>query len=110
MSASGPPRRPRGGRNRRVCQPPAHMRIAMLLHKSVEFDSRVRREASALAGAGHDVAVLELTPVAGGAASLDGFMRRSVLPAAWLRRRLPFNLYRMVFFVTFVRGIVRARP
>jgi glycosyltransferase involved in cell wall biosynthesis len=44
------------------------MRIAMLLHKSVEFDSRVRREAAALAAAGHEVVVLELAPVPAGGA------------------------------------------
>ena len=38
----------------------------MLLHKSVEHDSRVRREAPALAEAGHEVAVLELEPPARG--------------------------------------------
>lgn len=81
----------------------------MLLHKSVVFDSRVRREARTLAGAGHDVRVLELAPVAEGA-SLDGFRRISVLPSAALRRRLPFHLYRVAFLLEFVRGIVRVRP
>jgi glycosyltransferase involved in cell wall biosynthesis len=87
----------------------------MLLHKSVQFDSRVRREASALAAAGHEVTVLELASVpgdegAGGSARLDGFMRRSVLPPAWLRRRLPFHLYRFAFLWWFVVGIRRLRP
>jgi glycosyltransferase involved in cell wall biosynthesis len=86
------------------------MRIAMLLHKSVEFDSRVRREANALAEAGHQVVVLELAAVPPSAAILDGFARQSVSPPAWLRRRLPFNLYRLAFFASFVRGIVRVRP
>jgi glycosyltransferase involved in cell wall biosynthesis len=86
------------------------MRIAMLLHKSVEFDSRVRREAGALAEAGHEVVVLELAEVAPTGATLDGFARRSVSPPAWLRRRLPFNLYRVAFLIYFVRGIVRAVP
>jgi glycosyltransferase involved in cell wall biosynthesis len=36
------------------------MRIVMLLHKSAEFDSRVRREAGALADAGHEVVVVHL--------------------------------------------------
>jgi glycosyltransferase involved in cell wall biosynthesis len=81
----------------------------MLLHKSVEFDSRVRREASALAAAGHRVTVLELAAVAG-ATRLDGFERRSVLPPAWMRRRLPFHLYRVAFLVWFVWGVVRLRP
>jgi glycosyltransferase involved in cell wall biosynthesis len=86
------------------------MRIAMLLHKSVEFDSRVRREASALADAGHDVVVLELASVPRGATSLEGFRRRSVLPPARLRRWLPFHLYRIAFLFWFIGGIVRERP
>jgi glycosyltransferase involved in cell wall biosynthesis len=86
------------------------MHIAMLLHKSVEHDSRVRREAGALARAGHRVSVLELAPVPGGAAALEGFERRSCLPPAWVRRRLPLHLYRLVFLVAFVRALVRLRP
>ena len=86
------------------------MRIAMLLHKSVEFDSRVRREASALAAAGHEVVVLELAPVPAGSATLDGFARRSVLPSPAMRRRLPFHLYRIAFLAQFVRALVGVRP
>jgi glycosyltransferase involved in cell wall biosynthesis len=82
----------------------------MLLHKSVEFDSRVRREASALAQAGHEVTVLELAAVPAQARTMDGFARRSVLPRAWLRRRLPFNLYRAAFLWCFVAEIRRVRP
>jgi glycosyltransferase involved in cell wall biosynthesis len=82
----------------------------MLLHKSVEFDSRVRREASSLAGAGHEVIVLELAPVAGDGRRMDGFERRSVLPPAALRRWLPFQLYRIGFLISFVGGVIRARP
>ncbi|HME01563.1 MAG TPA: glycosyltransferase [Solirubrobacteraceae bacterium] len=85
------------------------MRIAMLLHKSVEFDSRVRREAGALARDGHDVTVLELTDMVGGG-RLDGFSRRAVQPPRWMRRRLPFNLYRLAFLVEFVRGLRALRP
>ena len=81
----------------------------MLLHKSVEFDSRVRREASALAQAGHDVWVLELAAVPDGTA-LDGFTRQSVLPSEPLRRWLPFHIYRIAFLISFVRTIVRLRP
>ena len=55
----------------------------MLLHKSVEFDSRVRREAGTLVQAGHEVCVLELADGATG--TLDGFSRRSCLPPARLR-------------------------
>jgi glycosyltransferase involved in cell wall biosynthesis len=85
----------------------------MLLHKSVEFDSRVRREASTLARAGHEVTVLELAAVGGTSGHpilLDGFARRSVLPPAWLRQRLPFHLYRAAFLWSFVAGIRRVRP
>ncbi len=81
----------------------------MLLHKSVEFDSRVRREAGALARDGHEVTVLELASVAEGA-RLDGFARRSVQPPEWMRRRLPFYLYRLAFLAGFVRGVWRLRP
>ena len=82
----------------------------MLLHKSVEFDSRVRREASALAAAGHQVVVLELAPVPAAQTMLDGFRRRSVLPPPAARRWLPFHLYRVALLVSFVSAIVRLRP
>jgi glycosyltransferase involved in cell wall biosynthesis len=85
------------------------MRIAMLLHKSVVFDSRVRREAGALARAGHEVTVLELARVPAGA-RLDGFARQSVQPPRWMRRLLPFHLYRLAFLAGFVRGVRRLRP
>jgi glycosyltransferase involved in cell wall biosynthesis len=86
------------------------VRIVMLLHKSVEFDSRVRREASALAAVGHDVVVLELAPVSSDGQLLDGFRRRSVLPSPAVRRLLPFHLYRAAFLLGFVRAVVRLRP
>ena len=86
------------------------MRITMLLHKSVEFDSRVRREASALAEGGHDVIVLELAPVPSNEQILDGFRRRSVLPSPAVRRLLPFHLYRAAFLVGFVWAVARLRP
>jgi glycosyltransferase involved in cell wall biosynthesis len=86
------------------------MRIAMLLHKSVEFDSRVRREASALAAAGHDVVVLELAVVPDHAGALDGFRRRSCLPPGWVRRKLPSPVYRSLMLLYFIGGIVRERP
>jgi glycosyltransferase involved in cell wall biosynthesis len=82
----------------------------MLLHKSVQFDSRVRREASALAHDGHEVTVLELAPVPPAGTLMDGFRRRSVQPPAWLKRRLPFHLYRIAFLTSFVKGITRERP
>jgi glycosyltransferase involved in cell wall biosynthesis len=81
----------------------------MLLHKSVEFDSRVRREAGALARAGHSVTVLELAKVRRGE-TIDGFVRDSVMPPEWMRRHLPFHLYRIAFLVGFVAGLLRVRP
>ena len=63
----------------------------MLLHKSVAHDTRVRREASALAGAGHDVTVVHLpSPGAGANGELDGLgfaLRSATLTRG--RRRLP---------------------
>jgi glycogen synthase len=41
------------------------MRICMLLHKGIAHDTRVRREASALAVAGHEVTVVHLPPPEG---------------------------------------------
>ncbi|MCK9249363.1 MAG: glycosyltransferase [Solirubrobacteraceae bacterium] len=84
------------------------LRVAMLLHKSVVHDSRVRREATALVAAGHDVTVVELAPV--DPADDLGFARRSVLPPAWMRRRLPRPAYRSAFLLWFVRGVVAERP
>ena len=84
------------------------MRVAMLLHKSVEFDSRVRREAESLAAAGRQVFVLELAEDS--EPTLDGFMRRSCLPSPELRRRLPFHLYRILFLLYFVRAVAKVRP
>ena len=86
------------------------MRVAMLLHKSVVHDSRVRREAAALAAAGHDVVVLELAAVPVGEERLDGFRRRCVLPPAWVKARLPAPLYRLGFLAWFVAGVRAERP
>jgi len=62
----------------------------MLLHKSVEHDSRVRREARALAEAGHEVIVLHLPRARGELdGQLDGFPVRSVTPSPRLRRLSP---------------------
>jgi glycosyltransferase involved in cell wall biosynthesis len=83
----------------------------MLLHKSVEHDSRVRREASSLARAGHRVTVLELAALAPDAPEeLEGFERRSVQPPGWMRRALPFHLYRIAFLIWFVRDLLRLKP
>lgn len=84
------------------------MRVAMLLHKSVEHDSRVRREARTLSEAGHAVTVVELDPGARG--TLDGFARMSASPPAWIRDVLPFQAYRVVFLAFFVRRLISLRP
>jgi glycosyltransferase involved in cell wall biosynthesis len=86
------------------------VRIVMLLHKSVEFDSRVRREAGALAAAGHQVTVLELAPVPPDRTTLDGFHRRSVAPSPFWRRVLPFGAYRILFLFAFLRGVNATHP
>jgi glycosyltransferase involved in cell wall biosynthesis len=86
------------------------MRIAMLLHKSIEHDSRVRREARALLGAGHEVVVLHAPRVADGLGEeLDGFRLRSVAPPAWTRR-LPAVVRRSLLLLAFVREVRRLRP
>jgi glycosyltransferase involved in cell wall biosynthesis len=87
------------------------MRIAMLLHKTIEHDSRVRREARALSAGGHAVTVLHLPRRRGDLdGDHDGFEVRSATPPAWVRHRLPTLLYRLVFMVAFVRGLRRLRP
>jgi glycosyltransferase involved in cell wall biosynthesis len=67
------------------------MRVCMLLHKSVAFDTRVRREASALTEAGHEVTVVHLPPPGTGASGeLDDLpfgLRSATLPRG--RRWLP---------------------
>jgi glycosyltransferase involved in cell wall biosynthesis len=86
------------------------MRIAMLLHKSVEHDSRVRREARALLGAGHEVVVLHAPRHSDGLGEeLDGFALRSVSPPAWTRR-LGSAFYRSLLLLGFVRELRRLRP
>src|SRR3954454_4662279 len=84
------------------------MRVAMLLHKSVEHDSRVRREAKALAAAGHAVTVVELD--AGARGELDGFVRRSAAPPVWVRRAPPVQGYRAVFLASFLARLLSLRP
>src|SRR6187549_4200101 len=89
----------------------APMRIAMLLHKSVEHDSRVRREAGALTAVGHEVTVLHLPRDRGQLdGALEGFEVRSVTPPPWVRERLPTVAYRAVFLLAFLRALRRLRP
>jgi glycosyltransferase involved in cell wall biosynthesis len=82
----------------------------MLLHKSVEHDSRVRREARALAAAGHQVTVLHMPREKGEHDGFgDGFEARSINPPAWVRR-LPTAVHRTLFLAAFVLAILRLRP
>jgi hypothetical protein len=81
----------------------------MLLHKSVVHDSRVRREASALARRGYAVTVLELDDAAAG--TLDGFRRAAVRAPRWSRRRrVPPQVRRAAAAAGFVRALARLRP
>ena len=83
----------------------------MLLHKSIEHDSRVRRAARALAGAGHEVTVLHLPRRPGELdGELEGFRVRSVTPPVWMRRRLPTVAYRTVFLLSFLFALRKLRP
>jgi glycosyltransferase involved in cell wall biosynthesis len=65
------------------------MRICMLLHKDVSHDTRVRREAGALAAAGHEVTVVHLPPPGADAepAGLPFALMAATLGHS--RRRLP---------------------
>ena len=85
------------------------MRICMLLHKSVEHDGRVRREARALSEAGHRVEVVHLPPwLPGPALPEESF---SVTPATLPRsRRLPLKLHRLAEAVNMARLARRSRP
>src|SRR5829696_3688022 len=79
----------------------------MLLHKSVRHDSRVKREARALAAAGHDVTIVELAdPVENG----DAWRSVSAMPPAWVKGVVPFHGYRLVFLANFVRRVRAVRP
>jgi glycosyltransferase involved in cell wall biosynthesis len=86
----------------------AAMKVCMLLHKSVVHDARVRREAKALAAAGHDVVVVHLA----GADVPQTVAREGyrVVPALGRRTRLPLRAHRLVMFGGFVRAVRRERP
>lgn len=85
------------------------MRICMLLHKSVEHDGRVRREARALSEAGHRVEVVHLPPsLPGPALAEEPF---SLTPATLRRwRRLPLKLHRVAEAFNMARLARRTRP
>ena len=88
-----------------------HMRtgrrtVCMLLHRSLEHDSRVRREASALSAAGYSVTVLELAPTG---PDVAGVQRRSVLSTR-LVNRVPRRLLQALMMPAFLVWVVRMRP
>jgi glycosyltransferase involved in cell wall biosynthesis len=84
------------------------MRVVMLLHTSVEHDSRVRREARTLARRGHEVIVLHLAPTP--TQELDPGVRIvSAIPSDGVCRP-PLRLYQAVFTVWFAARLVRLRP
>jgi len=82
----------------------------MLLHKDVEHDSRVRREARALREMGHLVTLVQLAPAPRNGTLDNGTALVSALPPAWVRRFAPFHAYRLVFLAFFVWRVLRERP
>jgi glycosyltransferase involved in cell wall biosynthesis len=82
------------------------LRVCMLLHKPVDNDARVQREARALAAAGHEVAIVHLGPAGGG----DYAEIRSASPRPSVRATLPFGLYRLAYLRNFVRRIRELKP
>jgi glycosyltransferase involved in cell wall biosynthesis len=84
------------------------MRICMLLHKDVEHDSRVRREATALAAAGHRVTLVHLPP-GDGDPGLQGVECVSATCPPALRRWLPWRSHRLVEVARMIREVLRAR-
>jgi len=81
----------------------------MLLHKSVEHDSRVRREGRALVEAGHEVVVLHAPREGGLGEELDGFGLRAVAVPGWARG-LPAVVRRGLLVLAFVREVRRVWP
>ena len=79
----------------------------MLLHKSVEYDGRVRREARALDEAGHRVVVIHLPP--GEVKGLPFETAVATCPPG-LRRWLPFRSHRLLEVARLIRAAVALRP
>jgi glycosyltransferase involved in cell wall biosynthesis len=84
------------------------MRVVMLLHKSVEHDARVRREARALDQAGHEVVVVDL-PRSERASPGVGFEVLSV-PASARVERLPGPVRRPLSAARIAQLAQRAGP
>jgi glycosyltransferase involved in cell wall biosynthesis len=90
------------------------LRIAMLLYGEIEHDSRVRREMSTLAAAGHSVTVATLTASPRAPFELDGAhivplapRHRELLPGAdspYLNAGAPGKLGRMLARIRWAKG------
>lgn len=79
----------------------------MLLHRSLEHDSRVRREAVALTSAGYRVTILEAGPTG----CLPGFNRRAVrAKPVGNSSGVELRLRQVVLMASFLAAIVRQRP
>jgi len=79
----------------------------MLLHRSLEHDSRVRREAVALTSAGYRVTILEAGPTG----HLPGFSRRAVrAKPVGNSIGIRLRLRQVLLMASFLAAIVRLRP
>ena len=83
----------------------------MLLHKNVEHDARVRREARALHSAGYEVVVVHLPPAGSSVApaATDGYELRSATSTG-LAGRLPGTLRRSLAAARLARLAAAERP
>src|SRR3954469_2165277 len=83
----------------------------MLLQRTSRYDNRVLREARALVAAGHEVTIVELAPGSREPRMAEGGGRIvSALPPPSLKRRMPFDLHRLVSGFGLVRTAARLRP
>lgn len=93
--------------NRGSAQPGA-LRICMLLHKDVSHDTRVRREAAALAEAGHEVTVVHLPPPGAASNGLPFALQPATLKRG--RNRLPHGARLGAEAARLALGAVASRP
>jgi glycosyltransferase involved in cell wall biosynthesis len=87
------------------------VKICMLLHKSVVHDSRVRREARALAADGHEITVVHLAPATVPPdVAAEGYRVVSALPPRLGRAHLPLGAHRLALMARFVGAVRAVRP
>ncbi len=87
------------------------MNVTMIVHREITHDSRVQREARALAGAGHSVTVIQLgAAVPSTRPGGYGFRLVAVRPAPAAKRRIPLKAYRLLFGLAVIRAARRTRP